>query len=98
MNEQLKQKLIKLIQENPDLPVRAQVDSELFCDDCVWMLGDIADVNVETIYTYNEKYYVGKNQLIEELKWTSDFETEKELHNFAKECPKEKVILISVGA
>ena len=62
------EKLIKLIQENPDLPVIPMVDYEIVADDDYqrWM-GSIGDSKIGDFCIWNDKIYTDKQNLVEDL-------------------------------
>ena len=59
-------KLIALIEENPDLPVMAMVDSEVVADDnCGRWFGSIGCCRVEEYALYNDEYFDDKERFEE---------------------------------
>lgn len=49
------QELLKLVAENPGLPVVAMVDAEIVCDDCGWWLGKLHSCRVDSYIIHNER-------------------------------------------
>ena len=64
-NKQTEQ-LIKLIQENPELPVVPMVDYEVVAEDYGYWLGTFGYCEVGEYATYNERYYDERDALIED--------------------------------
>ena len=63
----IKLKLLKLVRENPTLPIVATVNSEVVGDDdCSWWLGSIHSVEIETYTVYNDRIVL-KSEAEEEL-------------------------------
>ena len=52
-----KNELLKLIQENQDLPVVPMVDSEIVCDDCGYWLGVWGSARITEYYIGKERVY-----------------------------------------
>ena len=46
----IKQKLIDVLKNNPDLPIECQVAQECYTDDFYWGMGKLLGVEVMTIY------------------------------------------------
>ena len=60
------QKFIKLVQENPELPVVPMVDSEVVADGYGYWLGTFGHCEVGEYTSYNYRYYDDKISLIED--------------------------------
>lgn len=61
--------LLKLVAENPELPIIPQVDGEIVGDDsCLWWIGSFGCSVVAEYAAYNERFYeeYEKNELEEE--------------------------------
>ena len=61
--------LIKLIKENPDLPIYCKIDNDILCpfDEYAWALGSITSVTIENLYCFRERLYTDEEDLIEEI-------------------------------
>lgn len=51
------QELVKLIAENPGLPVIAMVNGEVCWDDCSYWLGSFSTASIEKVGLVDERYY-----------------------------------------
>lgn len=69
-------KLIKLIKENPDLPVIPLFETEVILDDCYW-LADFGRIEVSDFYVSDDKVYTDKDELVEDLVENKYFDLEK---------------------
>lgn len=104
-------KLVKLINENPSLPVVPFVDNEVVSDDCGYWMGSWRDCDVDEyvcidkygenhFYTRGdqdeiEEYFVEK--IIDENESLPDEDVEKLAHEQAEALPWKKAILVYVG-
>ena len=68
--------LIKLVTENPDLPIVAMVDSDVVCDDCGRWLGSFGSAYVGEYAIYGEKFYEEKDEFKEDYFSNHDEELE----------------------
>lgn len=84
------EKLIKLIQENPDLPVIPMVDYEIVADDDYqrWM-GSIGDSKIGDFCIWNDKIYTDKQNLVEDLIDEKYFFSEETDDEILKSAQKE---------
>ena len=84
------EKLIKLIQENPDLPVIPMVDYEIVADDDYqrWM-GSIGDPKIGDFCIWNDKIYTDKQNLVEDLIDEKYFFSEETDDEILKSAQKE---------
>ncbi len=84
------EKLIKLIQENPDLPVIPMVDYEIVADDDYqrWM-GSIGDSKIGDFCIWNDKIYTDKQNLVEDLIDEEYFFSEETDDEILKSAQKE---------
>lgn len=55
MSKQINEKFLKLVQENPDLPIKTYISGEC-CGDDMWYVGEIYDCEVSELALY-EPYY-----------------------------------------
>lgn len=65
MQENIKD-LIKLIQENPDLPVIPMVEDEAVSYDCGYTVASFGRAYVEEYALYNERYYNDRDDFKED--------------------------------
>lgn len=72
------EKLIKLVKENPDLPVIPMVETEVVAEDTYprWM-ASFGDCRVGDFYMSEEKVYTDKNNLVEDLVENEYFDLDK---------------------
>lgn len=49
--------LLRIVAENPDLPIVAMVDSDVVCEDCGRWLASFGRVEVGEYAVYNEEYF-----------------------------------------
>ena len=105
-------KLIKLVQENPDLPVVPMVDAEVVDNDNYgWWLGSFGHCEV-TEYTrvevYNEDRFVVRddqdeieeyfmNEIVDNDESLSEEETERMAHEQAEALDWVKAIVVWIG-
>lgn len=102
---EINKELIKLVSENPELPIYAWVDSEIVCGDGFW-IGKAIYVKVSDVLfgwferTFDDKdefkeyYFDYYNEDFEEL---SDEEIEKKLNEICEAQNWIKAILITVS-
>ena len=105
------QEFIKLVQENPDLPIVPMVDSEVVCDDCHWWLGSFGHCEITEyvcIEMYNEYRFVVRDDIDEieeyfmnELLYEDESLSEEEVETMAIEKAKAlnwiKAIIVWIG-
>ena len=60
------QKLIKLISENPELPILPMVDYEVVCEDCGRWLGSFGNAYVGEYTLFNDRYYDEREEFKED--------------------------------
>lgn len=66
MKENL-QELIRLVQENPELPVICEVDGEICCgDEYAWYLGEFGRCFVGEYAVYNDRVFVDDREGLKE--------------------------------
>lgn len=110
MKDSLKinKELLKLIQENPTLPIYVWVGDDVVCDDSFgYWLGYTSSVQIEEILldeqyervfddrdAFKEFYYDTHDELFEDL---SDEESEKKLQEICDSQKWQKVITLTVG-
>ena len=90
--------LLKLIKENPELPVIPFVDGEIVCGDeyCRW-IGSIGDVNIKEFCTFKERYYFKDEieDLIDSLTCAYDYNIEQAEED-AKRMNWQKAICVNI--
>lgn len=98
------EKLIKLIQENPDLPVIPMVEYEVVAaDDYKRWIGSIGNAKIGDFCIWNDKVYTDKQNFVEDLideKYFFSEETDDEILKSAqKEADKImfKAIILNIN-
>lgn len=100
-------KLLKLLQENPNLPIRAKVDCNLCSGyDFAWYMGDIVDVEVLEYAIWGETLYLCRESLLDDWMNSNFYEfdeniSDDELEEHAKIATDglwKKAIFVSVEA
>ncbi len=79
------QELIKLITENPDLPIIAMVHGEVCGDDCRYWFGHCSSASVEEVGLIGERYYDDREDFIEAYYDKHDEEL-CEMFNYLPRC------------
>lgn len=74
------QELLRIVAENPDLPVVAMVDSDIVCEDCGRWLGSFGIAYVGEYAIYNEKYYEEREDFKEDYLCQNDDELCEKFH------------------
>ena len=108
-NKYLCDKLIKLIQENPDLPVVPMVDAEIRRDDCgYWLLGSWWKVRIDEYLLINDcdlivfKSNDDVRYVLERYLSDEEFEklpeTEKECKLIYDSLPWTKAIIVYISS
>lgn len=109
-NEEQNKKLLKLVEENPTLPIVFFADSDDVCDEYGYTFMKIRRVDKGTIYESDIKdcIYACKDDCIEDLcdyyaddieyANLSDVEYEKEMQNKVDKIPHYEAIIIYAGA
>jgi len=100
--------LLKLKEENPDLPIRPLVNSEVVADDCGWWLAEWGKAEINRICGIDERLYIEDDfdELVEDWLVVNEGDpkyknlTEKELKEKAKQVVEnygwEKCILVRI--
>ena len=60
------QELMKLISENPELPILPMVDYEVVCEDCSRWLGSFGNAYVGEYALFNDRYYDEREEFKED--------------------------------
>lgn len=109
INEEKNKKLLKLIEQNPTLPVVFFADSEDICDDYNYTFMKSREVEKGTIYEsdINDRIYTSKDDYVEDLcdyfsddvRYSSlnDVEYEQEMQKEADKVPHYEAIIIYIG-
>lgn len=56
-NKERNQELLRIVAENPDLPIVAMVDSDVVCEDNGWWLASFGNVEVGEYALYDDEYF-----------------------------------------
>ena len=106
-NEEKNIELLKLVKENPKLPIVFFVDSEDVCDDYSYTFMKSRIVEKGTIYESDERIYTSKNECVEELcdyysddvrySNLTDTEYEQEMQKEADMLPHYDAIIVYIG-
>ena len=101
--KQSHEELIKLIQENPNLPVVPMVNTEIVCgDDCRYYLGEWGSVSVDEYCLSEERVYFRSDDDIEEpltdiLGWDAyEKMSDEEANKAYAELPWVKAIVVYI--
>ena len=99
--------LLKLVQENPDLPIVPMVNGEVCWDDYRYWLGSFGRAEVTEWVCVNERFYTRDEQdeIEDELSDTlcddypdmSDEEFFKMIHEKVEALPWKKAIIVYIG-
>ena len=54
---EINKEFVKLVAENPELPIKVFIDGECGEDDDCWFVGEIYDCKVTEITEYGDRYY-----------------------------------------
>lgn len=74
------QELIRIVAENPDLPIVAMVDSDIVCEDYGRWLASFGNVYVGEYAVFNEKYYDDREDFKEDFFSCNDEELCEQFH------------------
>lgn len=103
-----REKFIKLLLENPDLPIIAEVYSEVVSDNSyAWSYGDVSTFYITSLWQGNYRTWTLDDALEDVMEFldyefpkkvpdTVTPEDEKRLEKFIKELPWKKVIVLGV--
>lgn len=80
------QELIKLISENPELPILPMVDYEVVCEDGGRWLGSFGSCYVGEYTLFNDRYYDERDEFKEDY---LDFYCDELCEKFKDEVPDE---------
>lgn len=109
-NEEQNKKLLKLVEENPTLPLVFFVCSKDVCDDYYYTFMKSSRVELGTIYEsdINDRIYTDKDDYVEDLcdyfsddiRYSSlnDEEYEKEMQKEADKVPHYDAIIVYIGS
>lgn len=75
--------LLRIVSENPELPIIAMVDSDVVYEDYGTFLGSIGTVSVGEYVCYNERYYDDREEFKEDYYCQND----ESLDERFKYCP-----------
>lgn len=98
--------LLKLVQENPDLPIVPMVDGEICLDDCGYWQGSFGRAEVNEWVCVNERFYTRNDQdviedalsdtLCDDYPDMADDEFFKMIHEKAEALPWKKAIIVYI--
>ena len=102
----MNKELIKLINDNPNLPIFAWVDGEVCGDSCGYWAGQLGNASIRE-YAKVEPYgwydidYVFKDEPEDFIEYlldkNEDFETEEDVEKFVKNLDYKKAIFVYVN-
>lgn len=101
--------LIEVLLKNPDLPMMADVDSEIVTEDgCGWWLGEVKDAYIKEVWVGKQMVYEKEDALMDSVDFMEAEFPEKlpdvamvddaeVLENFVKNLPWKKAIIVQVS-
>ena len=104
----LNKEFVKLVAENPELPIKVFINGECGDGDC-WFVGEIYDCKVTEIAEYKDRYYerddsdwlkeIISDEVCDEPEYINltDEEFDKKIEEKAEWLDWEKVILLKVS-
>lgn len=108
-NEIARNKLCNILQTNADLPIMADVDSEIVTEDgCGWWLGEVKDAYIKEVWVGKQMVHEKEDALMdivdfmevefpEKLPDVVMVDDTKVLENFVKNLPWKKAIIVQVS-
>ena len=106
---EINKEFVKLVAENPELPIKVFIDGECCEDDDCWFVGEIYDCKVTEITEYKERYYerddldwlkeIISDEVCDEPEYVNltDEEFDKKIEEKVEWLDWEKVILLKVS-
>ena len=106
---EINKKLVKLVTENPGLPIKIFIEGECSCGEDGWYAGEILECVVTEITEYKDKYYerddfiwledILSNEVCDDPKYInlSANEFDKKIADEVERKKKKKVILLKVS-
>ena len=91
-NNERNNELLRIVAENPDLPIVAMVDSDIVCEDYGRWLASLGKAYVGEYAVYNEKCYDDRESFTEDYYCCNDTELEEKFNynpcitDFAVKC------------
>lgn len=76
-NSERNNELLRIVAENPDLPIIAMVDSDVVCDDCGRWLGSFGIAYAGEYAVYNERWYDDRESFKEDYYCHNDDELDE---------------------
>lgn len=105
----LNKEFVKLVAENPELPIKVFINGECGDDDNCWYVGEIHDCKVTEITEYGDKCYerddfdwlkeIISNEVYDDPEYVNltDEEFDKKMEEKVESLGWERVILLKVG-
>ena len=105
----LNKEFVKLVAENPELPIKVFINGECGDDDNCWYVGEIHDCKVTEITEYGDKCYerddfdwlkeIISNEVYDDPEYVNltDEEFDKKMEEKVEWLGWERVILLKVG-
>ena len=113
MNKQevmeINKEFVKIVAENPELPIKVFINGECCEDDDCWFVGEIYDCKVTEIAEYKDRYYerddfdwlkeIISDEVCDEPEYVNltDEEFDKKIEEKAEWLDWERVILLKVS-
>lgn len=91
------EEFIKLVAENPEMPVKLMVDNDTLADDYAYTKHEIKSIKISDWIEYDEKFFTDIDDYIDDVMCWDENLDEKEVEKVAHEKAI-KVILIKTGA
>ena len=106
---EINKEFVKLVAENPELPIKVFINGECCEDDNCWYVGEIYDCKVTEITEYDDKYYerddfdwlkdIISDEVYDEPEYVNltDEEFDEEMEEKVEWLGWERVILLKVS-
>lgn len=106
---EINKEFVKLVAENPELPIKVFINGECCGDDNCWYVGEIYDCKVTEITEYDDKYYerddfdwlkdIISDEVYDEPEYVNltDEEFDEEMEEKVEWLGWERVILLKVS-
>lgn len=56
--------IVKLMNENPEMPIHFAINQEYMCDEFSWMFEHIFKVEIDLFLQCEERIFIGKDQIV----------------------------------
>lgn len=106
---EINKEFVKLVAENPELPIKVFINGECCEDDNCWYVGEVYDCKVTEITEYDDKYYerddfdwlkdIISDEVYDEPEYVNltDEEFDEEMEEKVEWLGWERVILLKVS-